>query len=390
LILAYLRVILFLSIVIFLSSCEKDDPTSPKDSPPVLSNLAVPDTILTGIDQSYIFSVKCNDENSLDDIDSVSFKISTNTGQLVVPGMMFDDGNYDAHGDNVPGDGKYSIRLKFDLNTGEYRFAAQAVDLSKLKSSELSDSFYAMPGIINLAPVIAKHHIPDTVYVDEIVPFYLSVKASDPDSQDFISKVTYQILGPKVTELAEEGILNDNGIEGDSLAGDGIYSIETTTSFASWKFGEYHLMIVAFDSHSKSSNTIYEILPWSKKNIGVPPQIYDLAAPDTIKLPSSGVDTRNITIKARDGDHYNDIKHVFFYSIKPDGTLANNGNPLFLYDDGVIDQFKWDEVALDSIFSIQIKFPSDTNPGEYRFEFQAIDYSDLLSNKIVHRVRVIN
>ena len=386
----HLRPILALVILFFIISCEKDDPTSPKDFPPVLSNLAVSDTILTGINQSYIFSVECDDKNGLDDIDSVSFKISTNAGQLVVPGIMFDDGNYDAHGDNVPGDGKFSVRLKFDLDTGDYRFAVHAVDRSKLKSDELSDTFYAMQGIINRAPVIIKYHIPDTVYVDEIVPFYLSVKASDPDSQDFISKVTYQILGPKVTELAEEGILNDNGINGDSLAGDGIYSIKTTTEFANWKFGEYHLMIMAFDSRNKSSNSIYEILPWSKQEMGVPPQIYDLAAPDTIKLPSSGSDARNITIKARDDDHYNDIKHVFFYSIKPDSTLANNGNPFFLYDDGIIDQYKWDEVAHDGVFSIQIKFPYDTNTGEYRFEFQAIDYSDLLSNKIIHRVRVIN
>lgn len=385
-----LKIILPILLLFFIISCEKNDPISPKDFPPELSELAVPDTILTEIDQNYIFSVKCNDENGLEDIDSVRFKISTATGQLVVSGVMFDDGNYEAHGDNVPKDGKYSIRLKLDLNTGDYRFAVKAVDRSGLHSDEASDRFYAMPGIINLAPVITQFQIPDTVIVDEIVPFYLSIQAADPDSGDFISKVTYQILGPRLTDLAAEGTLNDNGIAGDGIAGDGFYSLATTTEFAHWKFGEYHVMIVAFDSRNKSSNTIYKILPWAKKAIGVAPQIFDLAAPDTIKLPASGSDSRNISIKVRDADHYNDIKHVFFYSIKPDSTLANNGNPFFLYDDGVIDQFKWDEVAYDSVFSIQIKFPYNTTTGEYRFEFQAIDYSDLLSNKIIHRIRVIN
>jgi hypothetical protein len=90
----------------------------------------------------------------------------------------------------------------------------------------------------------------------------------------------------------------------------------------------------------------------------------------------------------RDNDHYNDIKQVFFYSIKPDGTLANSGNPFFLYDDGVIDQYKWDKAAHDSIFSIQIKFPYNTSTGDYRFEFQAKDYSDLLSEKIIHTITV--
>lgn len=387
---AHLRSILFILVIFYLISCEKDNPISPNDFPPVLSNLAVPDTILTRIDQSYIFSVKCKDENGLEDIDSVYYRILSNAGQLIVSGIMFDDGNYVTHGDNVPKDGKYSVRLKLDFDEGDYHFIVQAVDRTKLTSDDLDGAFYAMPGIINLAPVITRYHLPDTVYVDEIVPFFLSVQASDPDSMDYIKKVSYQILESSLTQIAEQGELNDQGTNGDILTGDGIYSAETTTAFANWKFGNYHLMIQAFDSHNKASNTIYQILPWSKKNIGIHPIIYDVAAPDTINLPSSGNDARNITIKARDDDHYNDIKHVFFYSIKPDSTIANNGNPIFLYDDGIIDQFKWDEVAHDGVFSIQIKFPYNTNTGEYRFEFQAIDYSDLLSNKIVHRVRVIN
>ena len=384
----HIRLFIFISILIFLISCEKDNPTKPKEFPPVLSNLAIPDTFLTGIDQSYIFSVKCTDENGLDDIDAVSFKILRSSGQLVVSGNMFDDGNYNQNGDNVPGDGKYSVLLKLDLNTDKYHFAVQAVDHAKLMSDELSDTFYVMPGVINNAPVITKYHIPDMIYVDGIVPFYLSVEASDPDSLDYIEKVTYQILEPTLTEVVESSELNDQGLDGDSKGGDGTYSIETTTAFANWKFGNFHLMIQAFDSYNKASNIIHLILPWAKKNIGVAPQIYNLTAPDTIKLLVSGNDTRNITIKARDDDHYNDIKQVFFYSIKPDGTLANSGNPFFLYDDGVIDQYKWDKAAHDSIFSIQIKFPYNTSTGDYRFEFQAKDYSDLLSEKIIHTITV--
>lgn len=380
----YLRVILILSVVVFLTSCEKDDPIGPTDFPPVLSNLAVPDTILTGIDQRYIFSVKCNDENGLDDIDSVSYKISTNTGQLVVSGIMFDDGNYDTHGDNVPGDGKYSIRLKFDLDTGDYRFAVHAVDRSNLKSDELSDTFFAMPGIINFAPIITEYHIPDTVYVDEIIPFYLSVKASDPDSTDYIKKVTYQILEPTLTEVAENGELNDLGVSGDSLAGDGIYSYKTTTAFANWKFGNYHLMIQAFDSHNKASENIYQILPWAKKKIGVAPQILSVSAPDTVQLPDTGSKSFVLTARVADQDNNKDIKEVTFDTFKPDGT-ASSGNPFKMYDDGT----SGDAVAGDYIYSLLIYISSQNSPGNYRFEFQAKDYSDLLSGKIIHIITVI-
>ena len=379
----YLKFLFFLSIVIFISSCENDDPTSPTEIPPVLSNLAVPDTILTGIDQSYIFSVKCDDKNGLDDIDSVRFKISSNNGQLILSGIMFDDGNYDAHGDNVPGDGKYGIRLKLDLDTGDYHFTTQAVDRSNLSSDELSDTFYTMAGIINFAPIITKYQIPDTVYVDEIVPFYLSVKASDPDSQDYIKKVTYQILEPALTEVAESGELNDQGTNGDSLAGDGIYAIETSTSFASWKFGNYHLMIQAFDSYDKASESIYQILPWAKKNIGIAPQILNVSAPDTIQLPSAGDKSFVLTATVSDPDNNNDINEVYFSTFKPDGS-PSNGNPFKMYDDGT----SGDAVAGDFIFSLRIFITAENDVGNYRFEFQAKDFSELLSDKIIHIITV--
>lgn len=386
----YKWLVTIIFIVILNGACENENPVTPENFPPVLSNLSAPDTIKTGIGESAIFSVKCVDENGSEDIDSVSFKIISPNSQIITSGIMHDDGNYADHGDNVPGDGKYSIRLILNIDQGNYRFIAQASDRSHLKSNEIQATFHALPGVINQAPIISQSQLPDSVYVDEIVPFFISVRASDPDSADAISRVSYQILGPTVTQLAEEGELNDSGANGDALAGDEFYSIETTTAFASWKFGEYHLIIQAYDTRQKNSESIYVILPWAKKDIGVAPQIFDLAAPDTIKLPPSGSDARNITIKARDADHYNDIKHVFFYSIKPDSTLANNGNPFFLYDDGIVDEFKWDEVAKDSVFSIQIKFPYNTTTGIYYFEFQSVDYSALLSNKIIHRVKVIN
>jgi hypothetical protein len=381
--LTHIRLFIFISILIFLISCEKDNPTKPKEFPPVLSNLAIPDTFLTGIDQSYIFSVKCTDENGLDDIDAVSFKILRNSGQLVVSGNMFDDGNYNSHGDNVPGDGKYSVLLKLDLDTDKYHFAVQAVDHAKLMSDELSDTFYVMPGVINNAPVITKYHIPDMIYVDEIVPFYLSVEASDPDSLDYIEKVTYQILEPTLTEVVETNELNDQGVDGDSVAADGTYSIETTTAFANWTFGNFHLMIQAFDSHNTPSKIIHLILPWAKKNIGVAPQILSANAPDTIQLPSTGDKSFLLSASVTDSDNNKDIKAVVFNTFKPDGS-PSTGNPFKMYDDGT----SGDAVAGDYIFSLRIFITATNAVGNYRFEFQAIDYSDLLSEKIIHTITV--
>lgn len=377
----HLRIIIFILIAFIMISCEKDDPTSPKDFPPVLSNLAVPDTIFTGIDQSYLVAVKCEDENGLEDIDSVRYEILSIAGQLIVSDVMFDDGS---HGDNVPKDGKYSVRLKPDLNEGNYRFKVQAVDRTKLRSEELSDAFYAVPGIVNRAPVITKYYVPDTVFVDEIVPFYLSVQASDPDSQDYIKKVNYQILEPSLTEIAEQGELNDHGNNGDSLTGDGIYSVETTTAFANWKFGNYHIMIQAFDNRNKASENIYVVLPWAKMSIGIAPQIVDVSAPDTIQLPSSEDRSFILAASVTDDDDNRDIKEVFFNTFKPDGS-PSSGNPFKMYDDGT----SGDAIAGDYIFSLKIFITAQNATGDYRFEFQAKDYSELSSEKVIHTITVI-
>ena len=112
-------------------------------------------------------------------------------------------------------------------------------------------------------------------------------------------------------------------------------------------------------------------------------------APDTIKRPSSGDINKIITIKATDDDNDNDVKDVFFLSLKPDSTYANHGNPIFLYDDGEVNGYSGDSDAKDMIFSVRIFVPDTAMLGQFQFEFQARDYSELLSNKIIHTITVI-
>jgi len=374
---------LSLALFIFIigTSCENEDPVSPQNSAPVLSALTVPDTLLSTVISSYIFSVKCSDKDGLADVHAVQYSVTGINVNLT--GELLDDGNYDVHGDNIANDGKYSMRLSAALAPGVYELTVKGFDQSEAESNTLSQGFTVVQGIVNEAPIIVKIFIPDSVVVDQVVPFLLQVRALDPDSGDAVQRVTYQILGPTVTELAEEGELLDDGAHGDSLANDGVFGVETTTSFSAWKFGLYHISIQAYDSYNKKSESIYVILPWKKMEIGVTPEVFDVAAPDTIHLPSTGEDTRLLTIAATDGDDNRDIKDVFFNSYKPDGQISAS-SPLFMYDDGT----SGDVQPGDYVYSLQIRFPYNTTPGNYRFEFQARDYSDLLSNKIIHIVTV--
>ncbi len=366
-------------------SCDNDDPVQPTNVAPVLKNFTVPDTILTQINQSYIVSVQVSDENGLDDIASVKYEILNSQENVFAQGDFYDDGNYNSHGDIVANNGTYSQRLNVDFPAGEYQIITSAIDKSDLESDRLGKTFYTKEGVINNAPTLAVIQIPDSVYVDKIVPFFIQVRAEDEDSDDYISKVTFQVLGPTISDLALEGELVDDGSSGDQTAGDGIYSIETTTEFASWKFGSYHLYMTAFDSKQKASESIYTTIPWAKMELGVIPELFNLSSPDTIVRPMTGDKSILLTIEATDPDNKNDVKEVFFYSKKPNGEYANSGNPFNLYDDGA----SGDATANDNIFSLIIWIISANDLGDYVFEFQARDYSDLLSSKIIHTITVI-
>jgi len=374
--------LLIFSLLLF---CQNDDPVKPKNVPPILKNFVVPDTIFTQVNQSYIVSISVSDENGPDDIASVTYEVLNSQGTIFTNGVFFDDGDYDSHGDIIANNGTYSQRLNIDFPTGSYQIIAKAVDKSELESDTSEKTFYAKEGIINHAPSLTTLQIPDSIYVDKIIPFVIQVRAEDEDTDDYIQKVTYQILGPTISDLAQEGELLDDGSAGDQTAGDGIYTIETTTEFASWKFGSYHFFITAFDSKQKASESFFTVVPWAKQELGVASELFNLSAPDTIVRPATGDKSILLTIEASDPDHNNDVKEVFFYSKKPNGEYANSGNPFKLYDDGL----SGDATAKDNIFSLIIWITSANDLGNYVFEFQARDYSDLISNKIIHTITVI-
>jgi hypothetical protein len=104
-------------------------------APVIFDEEIVPDTlILTGTHLIQV-SIHASDENGLSDIDKVYFVVyrpdsSTNNNF----NYMFDDGNFSAHGDQVAGDGIYSLRIQIVYNSstdpqrGTYRFQFQAED----------------------------------------------------------------------------------------------------------------------------------------------------------------------------------------------------------------------------------------------------------------------
>jgi hypothetical protein len=91
------------------------------------------------------------------------------------------------------------------------------------------------------------------------------------------------------------------------------------------------------------------------------------------------------SVEAMDSNGVNDLEEVYFIVFRPDSTT--NNSKVFLFDDGNT-QENGDITAGDGIYSRLIQVDQNNDKGTYRFEFQAKDRSDSLSNIINHFVLI--
>ncbi len=114
-----------------------------KNLPPIISNLLIPQSVNRG--DIFIFSVKAEDPNGLNDILQVYFKLFRPDGTQVKPSesqdffLMDDTGSKDIYGDEKGGDGIYSFKNSFGTTSqiGIWRFEFQAKDRAGNLSNKL-------------------------------------------------------------------------------------------------------------------------------------------------------------------------------------------------------------------------------------------------------------
>ena len=190
---------------------------------------------------------------------------------------------------------------------------------------------------------------------------------------------TARIFGESGGSSLSSSILLDDGNNADSTKGDGVFSGWNTFEIKRSDIGFFRVEIVSEDARGFKSST--HILPLQIVRNNQPPVISNLQAPDTIRLNSPGTSFL-ISVQASDPDGLADIRQVIFNSFLPTGQPSTN-NPFRLYDDGT----NGDQLAGNGTYSLQIGRP--TNTGPYRFEFQAFDRSNEVSNIIIHTITVI-
>ncbi len=191
-------------------------------------------------------------------------------------------------------------------------------------------------------------------------------------------------------------LLYDTGVQGDILSDDGRYSREIALSSLNNSLvygdtGTVYLKLMA----TYGTKIVTEIDSFSLGNIM--PKIDSLIVPDTLTLPLSDFAFDTLRVMVSDPDGLDDIKWVAYKSLKPDSTYANNGNYIYLYDDGgevilyesdLITLTSGDEVKDDGTYAYVIFYDSTTPTGNYTWTFQAQDWGGNFS-PIVSRTVVV-
>ena len=221
-------------------------------------------------------------------------------------------------------------------------------------------------------------------FTAEVQPEYLG------NSLDSVMVLWY---GTQVNSLPDRVSLNNSGIEGDIIADDKIYSRRISNTqltldnpIDSSATGLVYLNVQAYYKGNQIA------LEDSFQLGNIRPIIVQVTFPDTMTRPPDPyvlVDT--IKVEIFDANGVSDIQTCYMMFQKPDLSYSNNGNPILLYDDGIINQnmFLWDEFAADGIFSRLITIGSDNPIGIYNAYFYAKDFFGADAEVVIKTVVVI-
>jgi len=202
-------------------------------------------------------------------------------------------------------------------------------------------------------------------------------------------------FGFDTTRIADTLSLNDEGITGDIIPDDDVFSIKVSndSNYVTYVLeptdtGKVYIKYLAqyrnlfyqpqFGTEIKEQMTSFKI-----GNQG--PRILSVSMPDTLRRPSGdSVVVATIVVTLTDPDGHEDVQTCYLMFQKPDSTFSS-GSPISLYDDGNDDfsMYLWDELANDGKFSRYLIIDSSNPLGTYTSYFYARDYSGILSEPFV-------
>jgi hypothetical protein len=377
-------------LLMIVSACEEQKEIVGTVQPFEISQINFPAVVSSSSAKPVLFSAKVTHPDGNSGIAEVILLVNDSLGASELTLTMYDDGNTQSQnsGDVIAFDQVYSrMIIGNELSTpdGRYLASIRAVSSSgdvKESPTRILDIFF------NQAPEILDFSFPDSI-VSGMPSTNISFTVNDNDGLEDINWILlYGFIYGHASPSFQDTIYNP-------MNNSSLFQKEVDSSYAVGRKGTYEMIFVAEDRAGEFS------LPQSKMVFfeNNAPILSASQVPDTLLLPLAGSDPIDtlITIRVNDGQSLADVEAVYYYSLKPDSTLANNGNPLFMWDNGLPFlndptqlQYAGDQVAGDGIFSFTILLPAGSLPGRYRFSFYALDRMDQESQVWVDSVWVRN
>ena len=369
---------------VLIAGCEVKQPVEVRDRAPQLSNLAVPDTVYMGSQLYFTLSVEAEDAQGYSDIGGVFYRFfESGSADPVLSGTLADS----AYDDAVAQDGIFSRTILQAASgvdeEGLLRLAVWAEDRDGFAGDTLYDSVYFSALSQNAPPELLTPVIPFSADREALQNLTLIIRARDPQGEADLDSAVLEFFAPLQPVSFYRVLLSDDGTGCDAAAGDGDFAFCADMSGLIRRRGDYTLRFQVWDKRGHASLPGTAVLHVVIQNR--PPVLSELSAP-------AEVDRREgnpiiLSVRASDPDGQDDIRKVFFNTIKPDGS-PSAGNPFFMYDDGASSH--GDAAAGDGVYSLNITINTSNATGDYTFEFTAEDYSGARSASVLHVVRVVD
>jgi len=245
---------------------------------------------------------------------------------------------------------------------------------------------------------------------------YFAIDVDNPFNGSPLQTAVVYWYGTDTTDItldnlpinADELPLNDDGISGDIIKNDDLYSLKEPNDsltlmnpISSSDTGRVYVEFQVTYGNSPPDTVKYSFYLGN-----IIPQIDSIAAPDTIVRPSdNSIIFEPVEAKVHDANGSEDIRRVGFVSYHVEGdSFLNEGNIINLYDDGsavIIWQPNFtsgDVEADDGVYSFRVPVFGTgqenedlgliTKAGTFDWIFEAMDMANTYSDTVIHRVIV--
>ena len=221
----------------------------------------------------------------------------------------------------------------------------------------------------------------------DVNKLYFGLETETVYNDQQLSSVSVLWFGTDQGNTPDSLTLVDDGSQGDILSSDHIYALKIENdpgvilnTLGNDSGNVYIRYIVTFGDEIVSEPDSFEIG-------NLIPKILAVIFPDSMLHPTEAnyyaIDS--IFVNVSDPNGLNDIRSCYLMFQKPDGSYANNGEPIYLFDDGNKSEDNisiWDRTANDGVFSRLITIGNENPLGKYFATFYLNDWAGLFTSEI--------